>query len=45
MLSSLSAMVNDNPPARLKWYFEEPELREYLLPAMIDLQVASVWQP
>jgi hypothetical protein len=37
--------VNDNPPARLKWYFEEAELREYMLPAMIDLQVASVWQP
>jgi hypothetical protein len=37
--------VNNNPPARLKWYFEEAELREYMLPAMIDLQVTSVWQP
>lgn len=44
-LNTQAKKVNLNPPARLKWYFEEAELREYMLPALIENKVASVWQP
>ncbi|WP_244098059.1 restriction endonuclease fold toxin 5 domain-containing protein [Burkholderia ambifaria] len=44
-LNTQANKVNENPPARLKWYFEEAELREYMLPELIELRVASVWQP
>ncbi|WJN77644.1 hypothetical protein OH687_12475 [Burkholderia anthina] len=44
-LNTQAKKVNMNPPARLKWFFEEAELREYMLPALIENKVASVWQP
>ncbi|WP_310731297.1 Tox-REase-5 domain-containing protein, partial [Burkholderia multivorans] len=44
-LNTQAKKVNTNPPARLKWFFEEAELREYMLPALIENKVASVWQP
>ncbi|WP_080406198.1 restriction endonuclease fold toxin 5 domain-containing protein [Burkholderia ubonensis] len=44
-LEKQAKKVKLNPPSRLKWYFEEAELREYMLPALIENQVASVWQP
>jgi len=44
-LERQAGKVNSNPPARLRWYFEEAELREYMLTALIENQVTSVWQP
>ncbi|WP_229202475.1 restriction endonuclease fold toxin 5 domain-containing protein [Burkholderia pseudomallei] len=40
-----ATIVNMNPPARLKWYFEEADAREYMLPALIRNKVQSVVQP
>ncbi len=37
--------VNANPPARLKWYFEEADTREFMLPYLTTNRVQSVVQP
>ncbi|WP_332373195.1 restriction endonuclease fold toxin 5 domain-containing protein [Burkholderia sp. 1B3(2022)] len=37
--------VNANPPARLKWYFQEADTREYMLPYLTTYRVQSVVQP